>query len=145
MKDIQIYLAGGICKFGKENFDEGNKWRVYCKNTLQNYECNYKVKVINPNDFFNFVEEPLRYDNQREVMEFDLNKVRHSDLIICNFNDIYSLGTMSEITIAYENRIPVIGLDIDKQTLHPWQIEFCTRIFNNMDEMLDYVEDFYLT
>ncbi len=78
-------------------------------------------------------------------MEFDLNKVRHSDLIICNFNDIYSLGTMAELAIAYERRIPVIGLNVDEQTLHPWQIEFCTRIFNDMDEMLDYVKDFYLT
>ncbi len=145
MKNIQIYLAGGMGKFGKDNFDEGNRWRVYCKDTLQNYESDYKVNIINPNSFFNFIEEPPRYDNQREVMEFDLNKVRHSDLIICNFNDMYSLGTMAELTIAYENRIPVIGLDIDKQILHPWQIEFCTRIFNDMDEMLDYVEDFYLT
>jgi len=52
-------------------------------------------------------------------MEFDLNKVRHSDLIICNFNDMFSLGTMAELAIAYERRIPVIGLDINKQTLHP--------------------------
>lgn len=132
-------------KFGKDNFDEGNKWRVYCKSVLENYECDYKVNIINPNSFFNFIENPPRYNNQREVMEFDLNKVRHSDLIICNFNDMHSLGTMAELAIAYESRIPVIGLDIDKQTLHPWQIEFCTRIFNDMDEMLDYVEDFYLT
>ncbi len=144
MENYSIYLAGGMYKFGKDNFDEGNKWRVYCKDTLENYECDYKVKVINPNDFFNFLEEPPRYNSQREVMELDLNKVRHSDLIICNFNDIYSLGTMSELAIAYERRIPVIGLDVKKQTLHPWQIQFCTRIFNDIDEMLDYVEDFYL-
>ena len=77
-------------------------------------------------------------------MEFYLNKVRNSDLIIVNFNDMWSLGTMSEIAIAYERRIPVIGLDVDKQNLHSWQIEMCTRIFDNIDEMLDYVEDFYL-
>lgn len=145
IKQFEIYLAGGMGKFGKEHFQEGNKWRVYCKDTLENYECDFNVKVTNPNEFFNFLEEPPRYDSQREVMEFDLNKVRHSDLIICNFNDMYSLGTMSELAIAYENRISVIGLDVDKQTLHPWQIQFCTRIFTDMDKMLDYVEDYYLT
>lgn len=144
MKNIQIYLAGGMGKFGKDNFDEGNKWRIYCKDMLEKYECDYKVNVVNSNDFFNFREDPCRYKSQREVMEFDLNKVRHSNLIICNFNNMYSLGTMVKLAIAYENRIPVIGLDVDKQTLHPWEIEFCTRIFNDMDEMLDYVEDFYL-
>ena len=77
-------------------------------------------------------------------MEFDLNLVRHSDLIIINFNDVYSLGSMAELAIAYERRIPVIGLNIDRQTLHPWQECMCNRIFNDIDEMLDYIEDFYL-
>lgn len=145
MNTINVYLAGGMGKFGKDNFDEGNKWRVYCKETLQNYECDYKVNAINPNDYFNFKEEPRRYNNEREIMEFDLNKVRNADLIIINFNDMYSLGSMAELAISYERRIPVIGLDTDNQNLHPWQIEMCNRIFNNIDEMLDYVEDFYLS
>ena len=37
------------------------------------------------------------------------------------------------------------SLNENNEELHPWQIEFCTRIFNNIDELLDYVEDFYLT
>ena len=77
-------------------------------------------------------------------MNFDLNKLRDSNLVIVNFNDMYSLGSMSELAIAYERRIPVIGLDIDKQELHPWQICMCERIFNDIDEMLDYIQDFYL-
>lgn len=139
MKNIQIYLCGGMGKFGKNEFNKGNEWRVYCKNILEEYKCDYKVNVINPNDYFNFKQEPPIYKTQREVMEFDFNKVRHSDLIICNFNDMYSLGTMAELTIAYNNRIPVIGLDVDKQKLHPWQIEMCIRIFDDIDDMLDYV------
>lgn len=144
METLQIYMAGGMGKFGKENFSQCNSWRVYCKNTLENFECDYKVRTINPNDYFNFVEEPPKYKTQREVMELDLYKVRTSDLVIINFNDMHSLGSMAELAIAYERRIPVIGLDIDKQELHPWEIEMCTRIFNDIDEMLDYVEDFYL-
>ena len=131
-------------KFGKDNFEESNTWRIYCKNTLENCECDYNVKTINPNDYFNFVEEPPRYVNQREVMELDLNKLKKSDLVITNFNDIYSLGSMAELAIAYDRHIPIIGLDTNKQELHPWQIEMCNRIFNNIDEMLDYVEDYYL-
>ena len=145
MRDIEIYLAGGMGKFGKDNFDKGNSWRIYCKETLGNYECDYNVNIVNPNDYFNFKEEPRRYESQREIMEFDLNKVRNSNLIIINFNDMYSLGSMAELAIAYEKKIPIIGLDIEGQELHPWQIEMCNRIFNNIDEMLDYVEDFYLS
>ena len=144
MKNFQIYLCGGMGKFGKENFKESNTWRIYCKNTLENCECDYTVKAINPNDYFNFVEEPPRYVSQREVMELDLHKLRNSDLVIANFNDMYSLGSMSELAIAYDRRIPIIGLDVNKQELHPWQIEMCNRIFDDMDEMLDYVENYYL-
>lgn len=144
MERYSIYLAGGMGKFGKENFEEGNKWRVYIKRALESYECDYIVNVINPNDYFNFQDNPKRYTSEREVMEFDLNKVRNSDLIIINFNDIYSLGSMAELAIAYEKRTPVIGLNLTKQQLHPWQIEMCSRIFHDINEMLDYVEDFYL-
>ena len=55
MKNYQIYLCGGMGKFGKDNFEEGNKWRTYCKNTLETCECNYNVSAINPNSYFNFL------------------------------------------------------------------------------------------
>lgn len=141
----KIYTCGGMGKFGKENFGKGNAWRVYCKNALEKYECDYRVKVCNPNDYFNFVDDPPRYASQKEVMNLDLNKLRNSDLVIVNFNDMYSLGSMAELAIAYERRIPIIGFDTENQDLHPWQVCMCERIFNNVDEMIDYVQDFYLT
>ena len=144
MKDFVVYECGGMGKFGKENFNKGNTWRKYCKRALENCECDCRARVINPNDFFNFVDEPPQYKSQTEVMNLDLHKLRNSDLVIINFNDMYSLGSMAELAIAYERRIPVIGLDVDKQELHPWQVCMCERIFNDIDEMLDYIQDFYL-
>ena len=144
MMEYKIYAAGGMGKFGKDNFDEGNRWRRYCKQALETCECNYRVTVTNPNDYFNFIDEPPRYNTQDEVMRLDLHKVRNSDLVIVNFNDMYSLGSMAEIAIAYDRGIPVIGLNEADQDLHPWQACMCERIFTNIDEMLDYIEDFYL-
>ena len=140
----QIYLCGGMGKFGKKNFDEGDKWRRYCKQALENYECDLKVRAVNPNDFFNFVDEPPKYNTPDEGMRFDLHTLRNSDLVIANFNDMYSLGSMAEIAIAYDRGIPVIGLNENNQELHPWQVCMCERIFTDIDEMLDYIEDFYL-
>lgn len=144
MKNYFVYLAGGMGVFGKEEFNKSNNWRVFCKNTLEQCECKYKVDVCNPNDYYSFVDDEPRYKSQKEIMLFDLHKVRTSNLIIVNFNDMYSLGTMTEIAVAYEHRIPVIGLNADNQELHPWQVEICSRIFTDMNEMLDYIEDFYL-
>lgn len=138
------YLAGGMVKFGKENFEEGNNWRLYCKKILENCECGFDVRVCNPQDFFNFVDIPPQYKTDAEVMRLDLHKLRNSDIVIVNFNDMYSLGTQSEIAIAYDRNIPVIGLNESNQALHSWQICMCERIFNDINELLEYVKEFYL-
>lgn len=143
MRDYFIYLCGGMGKFGKENFDESNRWRRYCKDALETCECNYRVTGVNPNDYFNFFDKP-KYQTEDEVMRLDLHKLRNSNLVIANFNDMYSLGSMTEIAIAYDRGIPVIGLNESGQKLHPWQVCMCERIFDNIDKMLDYIEDFYL-
>ena len=144
MRSISIYLCGGMQKYGKENFDKSNDWRKYCKKALESCEGIHGISVINPNDYFGFNSDQPQYKSQSEVMNLDLHKLRNSDLVIVNFNDMYSLGSMAELAIAHERRIPVIGLDIDNQTLHPWQRCMCERIFNDIDEMLDYIQDFYL-
>jgi len=51
---------------------------------------------------------------------------------------------MSELAIAYDRRIPVIGLNANKEELHPWQFEMANRIFDDINELLDYVVDMYL-
>lgn len=144
MKQLFVYLAGGMGKFGKEEFDKANTWRVLTKQFLENNDCDVEVYVTNPNNYFSFADEKPLYKTQREVMEFDLNRLRKSDLVIVNFNDMYSLGTMAEIAIAYEKKIPIVGLDVDKQELHPWQVEMTNRIFTNISELFEYIEKFYL-
>lgn len=143
MERFDIYLIGGMTKFGKDNFDEGNRWRLYLQEKLENYNSSYNIKLINPNDYYNFLDDS-NYDSQREVMEFDLHKIRNSDLCICNFNDVGSLGSMAEIAIAYDRRIPVIGLCENNEKLHPWQEEMITKKFTNIEELALYVIKYYL-
>ena len=144
MNRFFVYLSGGMMSFSSDRFEESNNWREYCKKTLEDYDCNYKVKVFNPNLYFSFRLNAPKYSSESEVMRFDLYNLRKSDLLIVNYNDKKSLGTMSEVAIAYDRGIPIIGLNENEQELHPWQICMAERIFNNIDEMLDYIEDFYL-
>lgn len=143
MNSYKIYLSGGMQSFGKDNFNESNDWRKYCKDTLENCECDYKVKVFNPNDAFNFYDDP-QYVSEREVMNYDLRNLRKSDLVVVNFNDPKSLGTMAELAITHDRDIPIIGVNESGIELHPWLVCMCERIFDKIDEMLGYVEDFYL-
>lgn len=133
------------------SYEEQNKYRVKIKQKLESHEGAVKASVCNPVDYFTF--EEVRHQSQKEIMEFDLNKVRNSDLLIVNFNDPRSLGTMAELAIAYEHRIPIIGLneqyslnglEMVFSELHPWQQEMSSRIFNDIDELIEYVINFYL-
>lgn len=71
MKELKIYLCGGMGKFGKENFDEGNKWRIYCKRKLESCQSGYKLRAItiNPNDYFSFLDD-TNYDSQKEIIAY---------------------------------------------------------------------------
>lgn len=146
METLNIYLAGGMQKFGKKDFNESNYWRVHIEQELMKLDCGRQTRICNPNDYYSFYDNSPRYSTMREVMEFDLNKVRNSDLIIVNFNDLKSLGTMAELAIAYEHRIPVLGLCTEESypMLHPWQKEMCNRIFGDIDELINYVIEYYV-
>lgn len=126
------------------NFEEQTKWRKQVINSILFGDYNYEKKPIffNPVDYYDFNEK--RHKTEREIVEFDLNAVRNSDLIIVNFNDPNSIGTCAELAIAYNMRIPIIGINKDNVKLHPWLVEFTTRMCDNIREAVDYIVDFYL-
>lgn len=138
---FKIYLAGAMGAFGKEQFNEGNSWREYMKILLEHTDSQYRVICCNPNDYYNFLEK--NHKTELEVQRFDLDKVKNSDLIIVNFN-ADSIGTSKEIAIANDMGIPVIGLNEGKRELHPWDINDCRRIFDKVEDLIEYVIDFYL-
>lgn len=125
------------------SFEDSNSWRVKIKQALESYkDGQYSCFCTNPNDYF-MIDGNL-HSSEREAMEFDLGRVRNSDLVIVNFNSVRSLGTMAEIAIAYENKIPIIGYKPQDTFLHPWQKEMTNRIFEDMDKLIEYVIDYYL-
>lgn len=140
METVKIYLSGGM---GNLSFEEQSRWRKQIIDAIKfNYECEKKVDFFNPVDYFNF--EEVKYKSEREVMEFDLNGLRNSDLVMVNFNDAKSLGTCAELAIAYEMKIPIIGINKNGIELHPWLECFCNRICSDIREAVEYVVEFYL-
>ena len=127
--------------FGKERFNEGNDWRVHIKRELESADSVYKVICDNPNDYYNFLQK--EHDSELEIQKFDLDKIRHANLIIVNFN-APSTGTSKELAVANEHNIPVIGLNEKGTVLHQWDINDCRRIFSNVNELLDYTIKYYL-
>ena len=139
MREFTIYLAGAMSDI---DFVESNEWRKTLTEMFKYTYSDIKVKCINPNDYYNFKE--VTYDSEHEVMEFDLYKVRHSDMVIVDFNHPDSKGTLVEQAIAYENKIPIIGLNEKNNKLHPWQIDMSNKIFDDKLKLVNYVTNFYL-
>ena len=141
METIKIYLSGAMSSL---DFEEQSKWRQQVINAIKYGDYDYEKKPVffNPVDYYNFEVERQR--TEREVMEFDLNGLRNSDLVIVNFNDPKSLGTCAELAIAYEKKIPIVGINKDNKELHPWLIEFTTRMCENLREAVDYIVEFFL-
>lgn len=141
---FQIYLAGGMQDL---SFEEQNEWRERLSHLLVNRRRassnNMKqINIINPVDYYNFQEK--LFDTDKEVMRFDTNFVRNSNLIIVNANDPKSIGTSMEIAIAYEHHIPILILNENKEVLHSWWVEMSDRVFGDLKELCIYVCDFYI-
>ena len=141
MERVKIYLSGGM---GNLTYEEMYEWRRRIIDNIRfgQYDCAKSASFFNPVSYYGF--EEIRYRSEREVMEFDLNALRNSDLVIVNFNDDRSIGTISELAIAYEHRIPVIGINEDGKPLHPWLKEFVTRMCDSIQEAIEHAIDFYL-
>lgn len=140
MENVRIFLSGGMQNL---SFEEQWNWRRAIIDEISyNHDCKKKPIFFNPVQYFNF--EETRYKSQREVMNFDLNALRNSDLVVVYFNDPTSLGTMAEMSIAYERRMPIIGIRKGDKELHSWIECFCDRICDNLKEAATYVADFYL-
>ena len=138
MKAFNIYLAGSMSDL---TFDISNFWRLECKQFLESVECDYKVKAINPNDYYNFKEKT--YETEKEIIRFDLHKVRTSNLILVNLSG-KSLGTAMELQHAFDNDVPVVGYKDDNTPLHPWLEFTCDRVFDSLKGALEFIENYHL-
>lgn len=145
MKELLIYEAG---KMSGLSFSNMNEWRVDLKGRLLKASDakGLKIKVVNPVTYYNF--EYQLHKSEREIMLFDLNLVKKSDIIVVNIEGLNSsIGTCIELYEAYTKNIPVLAFgSIDEYlSLHPWIKECITRIDWNKEELVEYIEDFYFT
>lgn len=141
METVKIYLSGGM---GSLSMEEQSKWRSQIINAIKfgGYEYEKKPVFFNPVNYYNFEEK--QHKTEKEIVAFDLNAVRNSDLIIVNFNDPKSIGTCAELAIAYDRHIPIIGINKNKSELHPWLTTFTMRMCDSVKEAVEYTVNFFL-
>jgi nucleoside 2-deoxyribosyltransferase len=140
MEIVKIYLSGSMAGV---SFEEQSEWRQRIIDAINyQYEHNKKAVFFNPVNFYNFEEKQQK--SEKEVMEFDLYNLRNSDIVVVNFNNVWSIGTAMELMLAKEKHIPVIGWNSSGEELHPWLNECVTRLCDNLRETVEHVVEFYL-
>lgn len=141
MKELTIYLAGAMSNLKKSEY---NGWRIKLSNELKRVS-NAKLNIINPADYFEFNDCKHL---QKEIMQFDLNMVRQSDIVIVNTVGIdNSIGTAIEVYEAHKLNIPVIAFTengIIHTNMHPWINECISTREMDFYDVIRYVEDFYM-
>ncbi len=145
MRELVIYECGAMSGL---TFAQMNTWREYFKIAITNVaeSIGKKIRVVNPVDYYNF-REP-KHKTQLEIMQFDLLKVRESNIIVVNLEKLStSIASSIECYEAYKLGIPVLafGSDEDYEKLHPW-VQCCiTRHDKDYRECINYIRDFYMT
>ena len=130
------------------SFDEMNNWRQELKTQLLLAAeiSGYQIQVMNPVDYYNFKEK--KYQSEAEVMEYDLAHATTSNIVVVNLDGLNSSdGTKIELHDAmYHNRIPVIAFGDKKlyENLHPWIKENITRVEESIEDVVRYIQEFYM-
>lgn len=153
---ISVYLAG--CEGWYHNNLPNNhyytEWRLAVEEWCEKFADN--IRVINPCRYYDYKDNCHKSDS--EIRRYDLHRVRSCDVVLANLDHIKdSTGTMNEIFVADENRIPVIGFyefndegtswADNRYKKEPWIIDACHRIEDDetsaLIDALTYIRNYY--
>ncbi|HEY3319823.1 MAG TPA: nucleoside 2-deoxyribosyltransferase [Planctomycetota bacterium] len=130
MNPQRIYLCGPImdCKTG-----EMKDWRTRAKERLAG-----RFILLDP---MRRSFRDAEIDSANEIVEFDLQDIREADLLLVNYSKA-SVGTAMEVFYASHDlgKFVVAFAPFPFQQCSPWMIRFCTRITQDLDSALTYIE-----
>ena len=142
---LKVYLAGAMSGKTKEEMDS---WRLAAYKELVRF-AEGRLNVIDPSFYYNTSMDSDVWDyKDKEYIRWELRNVKNCNLLIARVEDGFSsLGTMAEITTAYNHDIPII-LYVDNkhnQEIHPFISEMCDKVFDDLSELGLYVADYYVS
>lgn len=127
-----IYLAGGITGISTE---EAMEWRQKIKKIIEDITA-LRWKCVNP-----VAHIPYCVDDrvEKECFEWDLFKLKQSDIVVCDFDHPNSIGTTWELAVTKEHNIPIIGLSTTNVPIHPWWRMSAMHISDSIEDLIDYL------
>ena len=129
-KQVQtVYLSGPIMD---EVEGTAREWRETAKKLLQE-----RFRLLDPMRR-KFVDRQV--DSANEIVEFDLQDVRNSDIVLVNYNRA-SIGTSMEVFYAAhdQGKFVVAFSPLEYKDCSPWMARFCTKILPTQEEAVEYI------
>jgi nucleoside 2-deoxyribosyltransferase len=129
-KQVQtVYLSGPIMD---EVEGTAREWRETAKKLLQE-----RFRLLDPMRR-KFVDRQV--DSANEIVEFDLQDVRNSDIVLVNYNRA-SIGTSMEVFYAAhdQGKFVVAFSPLEYKDCSPWMARFCTKILPTLEEAVEYI------
>lgn len=144
--DFKIYLAG---KMTGLTLEEMSKWRDQFAREMRKNGVEFLVKpfeIINPADYFNTVDDVDT--DPKQYIRWELRSVLSSDLIVARISKGQdSLGTMAEITAAFQCGIPILLYNPDMiphEDIHPFVWYFSDACFEDAEALRMHIFANYL-
>ncbi len=112
---------------------ESRPWRARAKARLEG-----RFVMLDPMRR-NFRDREI--DSANEIVEFDLQDVRDSDILLVNYSKA-SIGTAMEVFYAAHDlgKFVIAFCPAEFKDMSPWMVKFCTKVLEDLDEALVYIE-----
>lgn len=124
-----IYLCGPIMD---EHAGRAREWRVAARQKLGR-----SFELLDPMRR-NFKDREV--DSANEIVEFDLQDIRHADIILVNYTKP-SIGTAMEVFYASHNlgKFVVAFSPFSFKDSSPWMVRYCTKILPSLEAAVAYI------
>lgn len=125
-----IYLCGPIMD---ESTGVAREWRKIAFKKLE------KSFVLLDPMRRNFKDREV--DSANEIVEFDLQDIRNSDILLVNYGKP-SIGTAMEVFYASNTlqKFVVAFSPLDFKNCSPWMVRYCTKILPALDAAVAYIK-----
>ena len=145
-RNLKVYLSGKM--FGL-NLEDMSHWRNEIeKNLTHRFEStgsNALLYIFNPVRYYNY--ESHEHQSEKEIKNYEIKHVTTSDIVVVNLEGLNtSDGSKYEIIMASQNNIPVIAFGDEKlyDDLHPWIKDDITRVEKDLNDVCNYIANFYM-
>jgi len=78
-------------------------------------------------------------DRSEWIIKVDLRGVLNSDILVCIYPDMRTVGIPCEMMFAWMNHIPIYSVVPEDMVGHPWIVGLSQEVFLSIDELYDYL------